>query len=123
MKEGEDRTFVIVDAAMNDQIRPTLYDAHHRRSRPRDRCRGHRLRRRRPGLRDGRFPRPQRPPARLSPGDLLAVYSAGLQALSSTYLRLLVAEVLVTGRAWPSCARARTYEDLIGMDRLPDWLA
>ena len=58
VKHGEAKNFVIVDAAMNDLIRPTLYEAHHE-IRPVQRAGGrraaHRRRRRRPGLRDRRL--------------------------------------------------------------------
>ena len=62
VKHGEAKNFVVVDAAMNDLIRPTLYDAHHeiwpveragRLGAPHPRRRG------RPGLRKRRFPRPR----------------------------------------------------------------
>ena len=60
VKEGEGKTFVIVDAAMNDLIRPTLYDAHHDIkpvAEPGRDARADRGRRRRAGLRDRRLPR------------------------------------------------------------------
>ncbi len=61
VKQGADRSFVIVDAAMNDLIRPTLYDAYHPIlpvARARLRRRQQPLRRRRADLRDRRFLRP-----------------------------------------------------------------
>ena len=66
VKRGEAKTFVIVDAAMNDLIRPTLYDAHHeiwpvREAAPRRAP--HPRRRGRPGLRERRFPRARPRPA------------------------------------------------------------
>ncbi len=75
VKEGEDRTFVIVDAAMNDLVRPTLYDAYHRIGPVREtQRRGDRLRHRRPDMRDGRLLRPPAraaaAAARRSPRDL-----------------------------------------------------
>jgi diaminopimelate decarboxylase len=59
-------------------------------------------------------------------GDLIAVMSAGAYgaAMSSTYnSRLLVPEVLVKGAAWSIVRPRPTYDDLIGLDRLPEWLA
>jgi diaminopimelate decarboxylase len=126
VKEGAARTFVVVDAGMNDLIRPTLYDAHHRiapvaESAAEDLlcdvvgpvCEsGDYL------GRNLRLPRPQA-------GDLLAVYSAGAYGavLSSTYnSRLLVPEVLVDGEDWAVVRPRPTYDQLIGLDRLPDWL-
>ena len=97
------KTFVILDAAMNDLIRPTLYEAYHdiwpvRSPRP--------TRRRwspmwSAGLRDRRLPRarPALPP--LQAGDLVAIMTAGAYGAvqASTYnSRPLVPEVLVTGR-------------------------
>jgi diaminopimelate decarboxylase len=64
------------------------------------------------------------PPA--AAGDLLAIMSAGAYgaAMSSTYnSRLLVPEVLVKGADWSVVRPRPTYAELIGQDRLPDWLA
>ena len=66
VKEGDAKNFVIVDAAMNDLIRPTLYDAFHDIRpvvRAAGRCAAHDGRRRRPGLRDRRLSRPRPRPA------------------------------------------------------------
>ena len=60
VKHGEAKTFVVVDAAMNDLIRPTLYEAHHDIrpvTEPRAGRAAHHRRRGRAGLRDRRFPR------------------------------------------------------------------
>ena len=64
------------------------------------------------------LPRPQ-------PGDLLALYSAGAYGAvqAGTYnTRLLVPEVLVNGDRFAVVRPRQTYEELIGLDRLPDWL-
>jgi diaminopimelate decarboxylase len=99
VKRGEAKNFVIIDAAMNDLIRPTLYEAHHDilpvRSRA-GRAR-HRRRRGRPGLRDRRLPRARPRAARAKPGDLLAIMTAGAYGAvqAGTYnTRPLVPEVL-----------------------------
>ena len=66
VKAGAAKTFVVVDAAMNDLIRPTLYDAHHDIrpvQRPDARPRQYRRRRGRRGVRDRRLPRPRPPDA------------------------------------------------------------
>ncbi len=103
VKHGEGRTFVIVDAAMNDLIRPTLYEAYH-------------------GLRPVAEPKPEanrltadvvgpvcesgdylalaREMPEVKPGDLIAVMSAGAYGAvqACTYnTRPLVPEVLVRG--------------------------
>ena len=58
VKQGNERTFVIVDAAMNDLIRPTLYEAHHDiLPVARERRQVDHRRHRRPGLRERRLPR------------------------------------------------------------------
>lgn len=129
VKQGEGKTFVVVDAAMNDLIRPTLYEAHHEI-------------------------KPVRPPSAEAPrrvvdvvgpvcetgdylalgrtmpdvaaGDLLAVMTAGAYGAvqASTYnTRRLVPEVLVRGSDWAVVRPRETFEELIGRDRLPDWLA
>jgi diaminopimelate decarboxylase len=127
VKEGENRNFVIVDAAMNDLIRPTLYDAWHRIGPVRDSgapqfiadvvgpvCEtGDFL------ARSRALPRPER-------GDLLAIYSAGAYGAvqAGTYnSRRLVPEVLVDGSRFAIVRPRQTYDDLIGRDSLPGWLA
>ena len=127
VKQGEDRIFVVVDAAMNDLVRPTLYDAYHRigpvaedAGRTAITCdvvgpvceTGDYL---------GRDISLTEPKA----GELLAIYSAGAYgaAQSGTYnSRLLVPEVLVKGAEFAVVRPRPTYDDLIGLDRLPDWL-
>ncbi|TXM64368.1 diaminopimelate decarboxylase [Methylobacterium sp. WL69] len=129
VKRTEGRTFVIVDAAMNDLIRPTLYDAYH-------------------GLRPVREPGPETPRLvadvvgpvcesgdyvalgrdipEVAPGDLVAVMSAGAYGAvqAGTYnTRRLVPEVLVRGSDWAVVRPRQTYEELIGLDRVPDWLS
>jgi diaminopimelate decarboxylase len=127
VKEGEERSFVIVDAAMNDLVRPTLYDAHHRIGPVRETdaeeivCDvvG-------PICESGDFFARARHLPRPKAGDLLAIYSAGAYGAvqSGTYnSRLLVPEVLVDGDRFAVVRPRPTYEELIGLDRLPDWLA
>ncbi|MRG55166.1 diaminopimelate decarboxylase [Phyllobacterium sp. SYP-B3895] len=128
VKEGDARNFVIVDAAMNDLIRPTLYDAFHiirpvreaSASQPRIRAdivgpvceTGDYL-----GL-DRDLPRP-------APGDLIAIGTAGAYGAvqAGTYnTRLLVPEVLVSGDQFHVVRRRTSYEELIGLDSIPEWL-
>ena len=126
VKDGGDRTFVIVDAAMNDLVRPTLYDAYHRigpveeTEAPEIVCDivG-------PVCESGDFLAKARALPRPAEGDLLAIYSAGAYGAvqAGTYnSRLLVPEVLVDGDRFATVRPRQTYEELIGLDRLPDWL-
>lgn len=134
-KTGGNRQFVIVDAAMNDLIRPTLYEAYHHiwpahpdaANVPPERDRaftpndgevvdvvgpvcesGDYL------ARDRALPRTQR-------GDLLAVFTAGAygMSMSSNYnSRLRAAEVLVDGDTFRLIRRRETYDDLLATERV-----
>jgi diaminopimelate decarboxylase len=127
LKRGETKSFVIVDAAMNDLIRPTLYDAHHdiRPVRAAD-----------PGARrivadvvgpvceSGDFLALARDLPEPRPGDLLAIMSAGAYGAvqAGTYnTRPLVPEVLVREAEWALVRPRLEAEALIGLDRLPPW--
>ena len=128
VKRGEAKTFVIADAAMNDLIRPTLYEAHHE-------------------IRPVREPAPDaaqitadvvgpvcetgdylaldRKMAEPQEGDLLAIMSAGAYGAvqAGTYnTRALVPEVLVKGDQWALVRPRLDVEALIAMDRMPNWL-
>jgi diaminopimelate decarboxylase len=127
VKQGEGRTFVIVDAAMNDLIRPTLYEAHHDIK---------------PVLADpdairitadvvgpvcetGDYLALERDLPVCKSGDLLAIMSAGAYGAvqAGTYnSRLLVPEVLVKEAQWSVVRPRHTYDDLIGLDKIPHWL-
>jgi diaminopimelate decarboxylase len=129
VKNGPGKTFVIVDAAMNDLIRPTLYDAHHEILPVMEAAPS--ARRLKvdvvgPICESGDYLAQNREIAEVAAGDLLAVMSAGAYGAvqSGTYnSRLLIAEVLVN-RADYAIVRARpSYEDLIGLDKIPPWLA
>jgi diaminopimelate decarboxylase len=128
VKQGRDKTFTVVDAAMNDLIRPTLYEAEHEIWPVREAAQGTA-----PVLQDvvgpvcetGDYLALNRRLPPFAAGDLLAVMSAGAYgaAMSSTYnSRLLVPEVLVNGADWAVVRPRPTYADLIGLDRLPGWL-
>src|SRR5690606_14524942 len=129
VKHGSARNFVIVDGAMNDLIRPTLYEAHHEIL-PVDET----VRERAPMVADvvgpvcetgDYFALGRRLPG-FRQGDLLAVATAGAYGavLSSTYnSRLLVPEVLVHGDRHHVVRPRPSYEALIGLDSIPDWLS
>ena len=128
VKRGEAKTFIIIDAGMNDLIRPTLYEAHHEIWPVRESV---------PGAPriiadvvgpvcesgdylalDRSLPEPQ-------PGDLLAVMSAGAYGAtqSGTYnTRALVPEVLVRAGEWALVRPRLDAGALIALDRLPAWL-
>jgi len=129
IKEGDDRVFVIVDGAMNDLVRPTLYEAYHE-IRPVDVARGNSARITAdivgPVCESGDYLAKGREMAMPRQGDLLALGSAGAYGAvqAGTYnTRLLVPEVLVNGDAFHIIRPRPTYEDLIGLDSLPDWLS
>ena len=128
VKETEGKDFYIVDAAMNDLIRPTLYDAHHdikpvKQSAPGAERRlvdvvG-------PVCETGDYLAQGRSLPHAAPGDLLAVMTAGaygaVQA-GSYNSRPLVPEILVKGADYAAIRPRQTYEELIGLDRIPSWL-
>jgi diaminopimelate decarboxylase len=129
VKRGEAKTFLIIDAAMNDLVRPAMYDAHHDIAAVVEPAVG--------------SPRPKydvvgpicetsdlfaadRPLPELKSGDLVAILSAGAYGavMASDYnARPAAAEVLVSGEHWGIVRPRETYADLIAKDRLPDWLA
>jgi diaminopimelate decarboxylase len=127
-KASRAKRFVIVDAAMNDLVRPTLYDAHHdiwpvseARSQesyvPQDVVG--------PVCETGDFLAKNRPLPPLGEGDLLAVMTAGAYGAvqSSTYnSRLLVPEVLVNGASWAIIRPRPSYADMLNGERMPAWL-
>jgi diaminopimelate decarboxylase len=128
VKRGAAKTFVIVDAAMNDLIRPTLYDAHHDIRPVREADMGAR----RivadvvgPVCESGDFLALGRDLPEPAPGDLLAVMSAGAYGAvqAGTYnTRPLVPEVLVRGSEWALVRPRLEVDALIALDRLPAWL-
>ena len=123
-KEAESKRFVIVDAAMNDLIRPSLYNAYHE-IRPVCEKRG--------GATEvvdvvgpicesGDFLAKERELPRLEEGELLAVMSAGAYgfAMASNYnARPRAAEVLVDGEKFSVVRRRETYEEMISGEPLP----
>jgi diaminopimelate decarboxylase len=128
VKEGADKNFVIVDGAMNDLIRPTLYEAYHE-VRTVAECDGAQERIKAdivgPVCETGDFLAQDRDMPKVNAGDMLAVFSAGAYGAvqSSTYnSRLLVPEVLVNSDEYAVIRPRPTYEDLLELDRIPDWL-
>lgn len=127
VNERPDRKFLVVDAAMNDLVRPAMYEAYHE-------------------IWPVKAPEPGTPTyaydvvgpicesgdtftvgrrlPQVRPGDLLTFQSAGAYGatMSSTYnQRPLVAEVMVQGKQFFVSRPRMTYDELIGQDRMPDW--
>ncbi|MDP8919909.1 MAG: diaminopimelate decarboxylase, partial [Pseudomonadota bacterium] len=128
VKEGADKPFVIVDAAMNDLIRPTLYEAHHdikpviEASPDTPRIVADVVG---PVCETGDYLALSRDMPAVKAGDLIALMTAGAYGAvqANTYnTRLLVPEVLVRGADHAVVRPRPTYDDLIGLDRVPGWL-
>lgn len=128
VKDGGEKTFVIVDGAMNDLIRPTLYEAHHEirpvvisaANAPRIKADivG-------PVCETGDYLALDREMAMPKSGDLFAISTAGAYGAvqAGTYnSRLLVPEVIVKGNDFHVIRPRGTYEELIALDSIPAWL-
>jgi diaminopimelate decarboxylase len=128
VKNGEDRDFLIVDAAMNDLIRPAMYGSHHdiialnepaagAEQQPYDIVG--------PICESGdTFAKARNLPA-LQAGDLIALRSAGAYGavMSSEYnSRPLVPEVLVHGDHFAVIRARPTFDEMLSRDTIPEWL-
>jgi diaminopimelate decarboxylase len=128
VKNGEDRDFLIVDAAMNDLIRPAMYGSHHdivalnepaagAEQQPYDIVG--------PICESGdTFAKSRNLPA-LQAGDLIALRSAGAYGavMSSEYnSRPLVPEVLVNGDHFAVIRARPTFDEMLSRDTIPEWL-
>ena len=126
VKQGASRDFLVLDAGMNDLIRPAMYEAHHdiipvvRRD-----GREHAFDVVGPVCETGdTFARGRVLPP-FEAGDLAAILTAGAYgaAQASEYnTRPLAPEVMVNGKAWAIVRPRASYEEMLGRDRLPDWL-
>ncbi|NNK79616.1 MAG: diaminopimelate decarboxylase [Litoreibacter sp.] len=128
VKSGEDREFLIIDAAMNDLIRPAMYSAYHDIipvEEPK------------PGIEPARYDivgpvcesgdtfAKQRIMPPVGPGDLIAFRSAGAYGavMSSEYnSRPLIPEVLVHGDQFAVIRPRPTFDEMINRDTIPQWL-
>jgi len=128
VKQGESKTFLILDAGMNDLLRPALYDAHHEIVSVTEPAAAH-LRHRYDVVgpvceTTDLFARDRDLPE-LKAGDLVAFLTAGAYGavMSSAYnARPPAPEVLIRGDQW-SVVRPRIADDaLIAADRIPPWL-
>jgi len=125
-KEGGEKNFIIVDAAMNDLIRPSLYGSYQHIQPVQQYGRGEIVADVvGPICESGDFLARDRKLARVKPGDLLAVMSAGAYGftMSSNYnSRPRVPEVLVAGDRFYIIREREDYDDLIKGEFIPDFL-
>lgn len=129
VKSGEDRTFLILDAGMNDLVRPAMYEAHHDIIPVKEPA---------PGVEqvpydivgpicesgDTFAKNRQLPP--VGAGELVAFRSAGAYggAMASEYnSRPLVPEVMVRGDQFAVIRARPSYDELINRDTIPEWLS
>jgi diaminopimelate decarboxylase len=127
VKDTGDKVFVIIDAAMNDLVRPTLYDAWHDISAVAEPASDERMVADvvGPVCESGDFMAHDRSLPKLAAGDLISIASAGAYGAvqAGTYnSRPLIAEVLVKDDAFFAVRPRQTLEELIALDRLPPWL-
>tara|TARA_B110000503_G_scaffold53934_1_gene86639 strand:- start:168 stop:1445 length:1278 start_codon:yes stop_codon:yes gene_type:complete len=129
IKEGEGQDFLILDAAMNDLVRPSMYGAHHdiipvqeaaigAKTRPYDIVG--------PVCETGDTFAKARPLTDLTAGDLVAFRSAGAYGavMASEYnSRPLIPEVLVHDHNFAVIRPRPTLEEMIARDRMPEWLS
>jgi diaminopimelate decarboxylase len=126
LKKGGGKEYVIVDAGMNDLMRPSLYGAYHhivpvvknRRGRITAEIVG-------PICESGDFLAKKRQIEKVQQGEYLAVMSAGAygMSMSSSYnSRPAAAEVIVKGRSYDLIRRRGTYEDLVRDEKVPGYL-
>ncbi|MFC3613069.1 diaminopimelate decarboxylase [Lutimaribacter marinistellae] len=128
VKEGEGRDFLILDAAMNDLIRPAMYDAHHDIEPVIEPVPGAETRAFDivgPVCESGDTFAKGRALPPVGPGDLVAFRSAGAYGavMSSEYnTRPLIPEVLVHGDQFAVIRPRPTFDEIINRDTIPEWL-
>ncbi len=129
VKKTPDRTFAIVDAAMNDLVRPTLYDAYHDVRPVREPAKDAPMERIDvvgPVCESGDYLALGRNLPVLAAGDLIAFMTAGAYGAvqSGTYnSRPLIPEVMVRGEVFAVIRERPELDALIASERLPVWLA
>ena len=128
VKEGEDREFMIVDGAMNDLIRPAMYEAHHDIIPVVEPAPGEEPAKYDivgPVCETGDTFAKSRTMAEVKAGDLIAFRSAGAYGavMSSEYnTRPLIPEVLVKGDQFAVIRPRPTFDEMINRDTIPEWL-
>jgi diaminopimelate decarboxylase len=129
VKHGEAKHFLIIDAGMNDLIRPAMYEAHHEFAAIKEPAVGSARTRYDvvgPVCETSDLFASGRPLPELKSGDLVAILSAGAYGavMAGDYnARPRLAEVLVHGEQWDIVRPRETYADLIAKDHIPDWLS
>jgi diaminopimelate decarboxylase len=129
-KVGVTKNFVIVDAGMNDLVRPSLYNAYQKIV-PVSEFIGKEIDKKTvdvvgPICESGDFLAQERLLPPLNSGDLLAVMSSGAYGftMSSNYnSRLRVPEIMVTGKQYQVIRRRETFNDLVAGESMVDWRA
>ncbi len=128
VKSGEGRDFLIVDAAMNDLIRPAMYEAHHDIVAVNEPAPGTEMQAYDivgPVCESGDTFAKQRNMPPLASGDLIAFRSAGAYGavMSSEYnTRPLIPEILVNGDQFAVIRPRPTFDEMINRDTIPEWL-
>ena len=128
VKEGEDRKFLILDAAMNDLIRPAMYDAHHDIEpviEPQAGAERATYDVVGPVCESGDTFAKGREMAQMIAGDLVAFRSAGAYGavMSSEYnTRPLIPEVMVNGSEFAVIRSRPSFDEIINRDTIPEWL-
>ena len=128
VKEGEDRKFLILDAAMNDLIRPAMYEAHHDIDpviEPQAGAERAKYDVVGPVCESGDTFAKGREMAQMNAGDLVAFRSAGAYGavMSSEYnTRPLIPEVMVNGSEFAVIRSRPSFDEIINRDTIPEWL-
>jgi diaminopimelate decarboxylase len=128
VKPGASRDFVIIDAAMNDLLRPALYDAYHAILPVKEPASDAPVKRFDvvgPICESGDRLAEQRPLPPLEAGDLVAICQAGAYSavMASGYnTRLAAPEILVHGHAFDIVRARPDYQSILARDHIPDWL-
>jgi len=128
VKETATRDFAIVDAAMNDLIRPSMYSAHHKIipvTEPTPNAKIRNMDVVGPICETGDTFARQAPMPEMQAGDMIAFGSAGAYGavMSSTYNgRPLVPEVMVSNDKFSITRRRPTYEEMVALETLPNWM-
>lgn len=126
-KENGGREFAVLDAAMNDLLRPAFYDAYHQIlpvNAPQENSNLMPITMVGPVCETGDTFTTDRPLPAIASGDLMVFMSAGAYGftMASTYnSRPLAAEVMVNGDKWEVVRPRQTYEEMFGMEKIPNW--